>query len=309
MSILVIADLSGSALNREATAKAINAVRGLDKVSVLVAGYQVAQPAAEVAALEGVARVLVADQAWLAPRLAEDMADIIATLAPGFTHVVAATSASSRSYLPRAAALCDRMVIGDVTRIVDRATFERPIYAGNALEVVESLETGIFLTIRPTSFSASLGVQPPAPIEPLAVEQGAVQTIWISDSVRSDDRPDLATAPIVVSGGRGVGSAEGFQLVVQLADRLGAAVGASRAAVDAGYAASDLQVGQTGKVVAPRLYIAVGISGAIQHVAGMKDSQTVVVINSDTDAPINQIADYVWSTDLFTALPDLIAAL
>ena len=309
MSVLVIAELTGSTLVREATAKAVTAARALGDVTLLVAGHNVADAAAAAARIAGTDRVLAADRDWLAPRLAEDMASLIADLAPGFSHVLAAGSASARGYLPRAAALADAMVLGDVTRIVGADTFERPIYAGNALETVQSRDKIKFLTVRMTAFAAAPDSGAMAPVESLDVHPAASRASYLADSASASDRPDLVTAEIVVSGGRGVGSAEGFQLVAQLADRLGAAIGASRAAVDAGYAASDLQVGQTGKVVAPRLYIAIGISGAIQHVAGMKDSGNVVVINTDEEAPISQLADYVWTANLFTAIPELIAAL
>jgi Electron transfer flavoprotein, alpha subunit len=255
-------------------------------------------------ACSGGCQVLCAEGAAFGHRLAEPTADLIVALAPGFGHIVAPATSDAKNILPRVAALLDVMVISEVTAIVDGETFERPIYAGNAVQTVQSSDAVKVMTIRTAGFEAA-GEGPAAAVEeaPAAGADGLSE--WVEDSAAASDRPELTSAGIVVSGGRGVGSEESFAMITALADKLGAAVGASRAAVDAGFAPNDWQVGQTGKVVAPELYVAVGISGAIQHLAGMKDSKVIVAINKDEEAPIFHVADYGLVADLFTAVPEL----
>lgn len=302
MAVLLIAEVQGGAVALDATAKALTAAKSLGPVTVLVAGQGV--DAAPVAALDGVAKVLVADDAAYAHGLAEPLADLIVSLAGDYSHIVAPSTALAKSVAPRVAALLDVMVLSDVTGVVDADTFERPIYAGNAIQTVKSADPVKVLTVRTASFEAA-GAGGSAPIEAVAPAGDKGLSAWVEDKVVKSDRPELTSAKIVVSGGRGIGSAENFALIEALADKLHAAVGASRAAVDSGYAPNDRQVGQTGKVVAPELYVAVGISGAIQHLAGMKDSKVIVAINKDEEAPIFQVADYGLVGDLFTTLPEL----
>ena len=258
--------------------------------------------------LAGVAKVLAAEDPALEHGLAEPAAELLARLGAGYSHVIAAATALGKSAIPRAAALLDVQPISEVCRVVDANTFVRPIFAGAALATVRSIDAKLFLTVRAASFDP-VGEGASAPIERVSVEAPGRGAAFLSAELSASERPDLSGARVVVSGGRGLGGAENFRLLDRLADRLGAAVGASRAAVDAGYAPNDLQVGQTGKIVAPELYIAIGISGAIQHLAGMKDSKVIVAINMDPDAPIFQVADYGFAGDLFQALPELMAAL
>jgi len=298
MSVLLIAEVN----SLDATAKALSAAKKLGPVTVLVAGAGV--DAAPFAALDGVAKVLKADDAAYAHGLAEPMADLVVSLAAGVSHIVAPATAEAKNVLPRVAALLDVMVLSDVVGVVDADTFERPIYAGNAIQTVKSSDSVKVLTVRTTAFEAA-GAGGAAPIEAAAAAGDKGLSSWIEDKVAASDRPELTSAKIVVSGGRGVGSEENFAIIEALADKLGAAVGASRAAVDSGFAPNDWQVGQTGKVVAPELYVACGISGAIQHLAGMKDSKIIVAINKDEEAPIFQVADFGLVADLFTAVPEL----
>jgi electron transfer flavoprotein alpha subunit len=258
--------------------------------------------------LAGVAKVLVAEHDALAHGPAEPLAALLAELAPGYGHVLAASTTLGKSVIPRAAALLDVQPISEVCAIVDGSTFVRPIYAGAALATVRTSDDRPFLTVRPASFDP-VGAGGSAPIETLAITPAPGGATFVSAELSASTRPDLQGARVIVSGGRGLGGAESFGLLDALADRLGAAVGASRAAVDAGYVSNDLQVGQTGKIVAPELYIAIGISGAVQHLAGMKDSKVIVAINRDPEAPIFQVADYGYVGDLFQAVPELIAAL
>jgi electron transfer flavoprotein alpha subunit len=302
MSVLLIAEVN----SLDATAKALSAAKKMGPVTVLVAGAGV--DAAPFAAMDGVAKVLTADDAAYAHGLAEPLADLVVSLAGGFTHIVAPATAESKNVLPRVAALLDVMVISDVIGVVDADTFERPIYAGNAIQTVKSSDKIKVATIRATAFEAA-GAGGSAPVEAAAAAGDKGLSAWVEDKVAASDRPELTSAKIVVSGGRGVGSEADFALIAGLADKLGAAVGASRAAVDSGFAPNDWQVGQTGKVVAPELYIACGISGAIQHLAGMKDSKIIVAINKDEEAPIFQVADFGLVADLFQAVPELTSKL
>lgn len=299
MAVLLIADVNGGALATDAVAKTLTAVASLGEVHLLVAGP--ASAAAEAATLQGAAKVLHADDAGHG--LAEGLADLVVSLAGGYSHIAAAATAYAKNVLPRVAALLDVMVLTDVTAVVDADTFERPIYAGNAIQTVKSADGKKVFTVRTAAFAAA-GTGGSAAVEAVAAKPSALSS-WVEDKVAASDRPELTSAKIVVSGGRGVGSKESFDIIEGLADKLGAAVGASRAAVDSGYAPNDWQVGQTGKVVAPQLYVAVGISGAIQHLAGMKDSKVIVAINKDEEAPIFQVADYGLVGDLFTIVPEL----
>ena len=304
MAVLVLAEVSDGTLARDATAKAVQAVRGLGPVTLLCAGARAAEAASEAAGIDGVARVLCAEDAALGHRLAEPTAALIVSLAGDYTHIAAPATTDAKNILPRVAALLDVMVISDVSGVVDADTFARPIYAGNAIQTVKSADPVKVLSIRTASFDAA-GNGGPAPVETIAAAATDGLSEWVEDHVAASDRPELTSAGRVVSGGRGIGSEEGFRMIEALADKLGAAVGASRAAVDSGYAPNDWQVGQTGKVVAPELYVAVGISGAIQHLAGMKDSKVIVAINKDEEAPIFQVADYGLVADLFQAVPEL----
>lgn len=308
MAVLLLAEVTDGELMMDATAKALTAAAMLGEVTVLAAGAR-AKAAGEAAAkLQGVKKVLVAEDASLGHRLAEPTAALVAGLAADYEHIVAPATTDAKNVLPRVAALLDVMVISDVSGIVDGSTFERPIYAGNAIQTVKSKDGKKVVSIRTTAFDAA-AEGGSAPVETIAVPANPGLSEWVEDKVAASDRPELTSAKIVVSGGRGVGSKDDFALIEKLADKLGAAVGASRAAVDSGYAPNDWQVGQTGKVVAPELYVAVGISGAIQHLAGMKDSKVIVAINKDEEAPIFQVADYGLVGDLFTAVPDLIEKL
>ena len=308
MAVLLLAEVHGAELATDSTAKALNAVNALGPVTVLVAGAGCGAAADAAAKLSGVTRVLCADDAAFGHGLAEPLAALIVTLADSFSHIVAPSTASAKNVLPRVAALLDVMVLSDVTAVIDADTFERPIYAGNAIQTVKSADKVKVATIRTASFEA-VGAGGSAAVEKIAAATNPGLSDWVEDRVATSDRPELTSAGIVVSGGRGVGSQADFHLIEKLADKLGAAVGASRAAVDSGYAPNDWQVGQTGKVVAPQLYVAVGISGAIQHLAGMKDSKVIVAINKDEEAPIFQVADYGLVADLFTAVPELIEKL
>jgi electron transfer flavoprotein alpha subunit len=306
MTTLLVADHVNSAL-AEGTARALTAARALGApVHVLVAGMD-ARPAAEAAAkLDGVEKVLLVEGAIYAHALAEPLSALIVNLAGAYDAIVAPASTSGKNVLPRVAALLDVAQISDVTKVLSPHSFEHPIYAGNAVETLETQEPKTVLTVRTAAFAAT-PAGGSAPIETAAAAADPAVSQFKGEEVAVTDRPDLGSAKIIVSGGRALGSAENFAKVIEpLADKLGAAIGASRAAVDAGYAPNDWQVGQTGKVVAPELYIAVGISGAIQHLAGMKDSKVIVAINKDEEAPIFQVADYGLVGDLFQIVPELI---
>ena len=304
MSVLLLAETSGDTLVRDATARAVRAVSGLGDVTLLLSGAGLSDAAGEAARIDGVSKVLVADADALSHRLAEATAALIVGLAGDYGVIAAPATSDGKNILPRVAARLDVMIISDVVAVLDAETFDRPIYAGNAIQTVKSRDPVRVVTIRTSGFEAA-GEGSAAPVEQVSAPDAAVASEWVADKVAESDRPELTSARIVVSGGRGVGSSEQFAVIEKLADKLGAAVGASRAAVDSGYAPNDWQVGQTGKVVAPDLYIACGISGAIQHLAGMKDSKVIVAINKDEEAPIFQIADYGLVADLFSAVPEL----
>ncbi|MCC5972490.1 MAG: FAD-binding protein [Rubellimicrobium sp.] len=304
MAVLLIGEVTDGQLALDATAKAVTAAQALGEVTVLCTGARAADAAAEAAGISGVAKVLVAEAPLYGHRLAEPTAALIVGLAGGYSHVVAPSTTDAKNIMPRVAALLDVMVISDVTAVIDGDTFERPIYAGNALQTVKSSDPVKVMTIRTAGFDAApMGGS--AAVSAVDAASDPALSEWVEDKVAANDRPELTSAGVVVSGGRGVGSKDDFAIIEKLADKLGAAVGASRAAVDSGYAPNDWQVGQTGKVVAPDLYVAVGISGAIQHLAGMKDSKIIVAINKDEEAPIFQVADYGLVGDLFTILPEL----
>jgi electron transfer flavoprotein alpha subunit len=304
MSVLLLAEVTSGELAMDATAKAVTASAKLGDVTVLCAGATAKAAADEAATIEGVTKVLCAEGDSLGHRLAENTAALIVSLAGGYTHICAPATTDAKNIMPRVAALLDVMVISDASGVVDADTFERPIYAGNAIQTVKSSDAKKVVTFRTSTFDAA-GTGNSAPVEMVEAPAASDLASWVEDKVAASDRPELTSAGIVVSGGRALGSSEQFALIEGLADKLGAAVGASRAAVDSGYAPNDWQVGQTGKVVAPELYIAVGISGAIQHLAGMKDSKVIVAINKDEEAPIFQVADYGLVADLFDAVPEL----
>ena len=305
MATLLLAEITNGHLN-EITSRALTAAAQIgDPVDILIAGENCAVAASGAAALAAVARVRVSDAALYAHGLAEPLAALLVSLAGEYSTVVAASSAFSKNVMPRAAALLDVMQISDITKVIAPDTFERPIYAGNAVQTVQSGDAVKIITVRTASFPVSpMGGS--AKIEMVAAASDPGLSSFKGDALARSDRPELTSAKIIISGGRAMQKAENFKTYIEpIADQLGAAMGASRAAVDAGYAPNDWQVGQTGKVVAPDLYIAVGISGAIQHLAGMKDSKVIVAINKDEEAPIFQVADFGLVADLFTALPEL----
>ena len=304
MAVLLIADVCAGELSLDATAKAVSAVGALGDVTILCLGANSKNAADEAAKIVGVAKVLCAEDAVLGHQMAEPAADLIVSLADSYSHIAAPGTTDAKNIMPRVAALLDVQIISEVTAIVDADTFERPVYAGNAIQTIRSGDSTKVLTIRTAGFDAA-GDGGSAFVEMIGAPSDPGLSSWVEDKVAESDRPELTSAGVVVSGGRGVGSEEDFKLIEGLADKLGAAIGASRAAVDSGYAPNDWQVGQTGKVVAPDLYIAVGISGAIQHLAGMKDSKVIVAINKDEEAPIFQVADFGLVADLFEAVPDL----
>ncbi|MDK3072111.1 FAD-binding protein [Sedimentitalea sp. JM2-8] len=304
MAVLLLAEVTDGELALDATAKAVTAAKQLGEVTALCAGAHAAAAGEAAARIDGVSKVLVAEDPSLGHRLAESTAALIVSLAGDYEHIVAPATTDAKNVLPRVAALLDVMVISDASGVVDGDTFERPIYAGNAIQTVKSSDAKKVVSFRTSTFDAA-GEGSAVPVETIAAAADPGLSSWVEDKVAASDRPELTSAGVVVSGGRGVGSEDDFTLIEKLADKLGAAVGASRAAVDSGYAPNDWQVGQTGKVVAPDLYIAVGISGAIQHLAGMKDSKVIVAINKDEEAPIFQVADFGLVADLFTAVPEL----
>ncbi len=308
MAVLVLAEITDGELAMDATAKTVTAAVQMGEVTVLCAGANAKAAAAAAATITGVSKVLCAEDAGLGHRLAEPTAALVVSLAGGYDHIVAPATTDAKNVLPRIAALLDVMVISDISAVVDANTFERPIYAGNAIQTVRSSDGIKVVSVRTSTFDAA-ETGGSAAVETISAVANPGLSEWVEDKVQPSDRPELTSAKIVVSGGRGVGSKESFDIIEALADKLNAAVGASRAAVDSGYAPNDWQVGQTGKVVAPDLYIACGISGAIQHLAGMKDSKVIVAINKDEEAPIFQVADYGLVADLFVAVPELTKAL
>ena len=310
MSILVIAEhdnasIKGATLNTVSAAAAIGG-----DVHVLVAGHQAAGAAAAAAQIAGVAKVLHAESEAFAHGLAENVAAQVVALASAYSHILFPATAGGKNVAPRVAAKLDVAQISDITLVVSPDTFERPIYAGNAISTVQSADATKVITVRTTGFDAAPASGGSAAVESVAAAADSGKSRYVGSEIAKSDRPELTAAKIIVSGGRALGSSEKFsEVITPLADKLGAAIGASRAAVDAGYAPNDLQVGQTGKIVAPQLYVACGISGAIQHLAGMKDSKVIVAINKDPEAPIFSVADYGLEADLFVAVPELVQSL
>ena len=310
MASLVIAEHDNASL-KPATLNTVTAAAqcGGD-VHVLVAGHNAAAAAQAAAQIVGVSKVIHADDAGLAHGLAENVAAQVLAIAPAYSHILFAATASGKNVAPRVAASLDVAQISDITQVIGADTFERPIYAGNAIATVQSLDAVKVITVRTTGFDPAAAQGGGAAIESAAAADGGGKSRYVGSEIAKSDRPELTAAKIIVSGGRALGSAEKFnEVMTPLADKLGAAMGASRAAVDAGYAPNDWQVGQTGKIVAPQLYVAAGISGAIQHLAGMKDSKVIVAINKDAEAPIFSVADYGLEADLFAAVPELVSKL
>ncbi|MXW91400.1 MAG: electron transfer flavoprotein subunit alpha/FixB family protein [Rhodospirillaceae bacterium] len=309
MTVLVLAEHDNASLN-VATLSAVAAAQDMgDDIHMLVAGENCGAVAAEAARVSGVGKVLHADGAHLAHGLAEDLAALLVGLAGGYTHLVATATTHGKNVMPRVAALLDVQQVSDITGVESADTFVRPIYAGNAMATVRSTDGVKVVTVRQTAFDAADAEDDGAPVEAIDAGADVEGSEFVGQELSRSDRPELTSARVVISGGRGMQSGENFPMLEEVADKLGAAVGASRAAVDAGFVPNDYQVGQTGKVVAPDLYIAVGISGAIQHLAGMKDSKVIVAINKDEEAPIFQVADYGLVADLFKAVPELSAEL
>ena len=311
MTILVIAEhdhasVKGATLHTVTAAVAC----GAGDVHVLVAGHNASAAAAAAAQIAGVAKVIHTDSPALAHALAENLAAQVLAIAAGYSHILFPATAAGKNVAPRVAAKLDVAQISEISQVISADTFERPIYAGNAIATVQSADSTKVITVRTTGFDAAAATGGAAAIETAAAVADSGQSSYVGSEIAKNDRPELTAAKIIVSGGRALGSSEKFnEVMTPLADKLGAAIGASRAAVDAGYAPNDLQVGQTGKIVAPQLYIAAGISGAIQHLAGMKDSKVIVAINKDPEAPIFSVADYGLEADLFTAVPELVNSL
>ena len=308
MTSLVLLEFDAAGI-KQPSRSAVAAAEKLGEVHALVAGADLGAASAAAANLPGVAKVLVADNPALDHLLAEPVAALLIALAPAYSHILAATTAVGKNILPRVAALLDVQPISDIAAVVDADTFVRPIYAGNGMATVKSSDSKKVITVRAASFDPVATEGGNAPIEPVAVGEMPGLSKFVSAELSKSERPELTAARVVISGGRGMQAGENFKLLDPIADKLGAAVGASRAAVDAGFVPNEFQVGQTGKIVAPELYVAVGISGAIQHLAGMKDSKVIVAINKDEEAPIFQVADYGLVADLFNALPELKAEL
>lgn len=308
MTTLVIAEHDNTSLKGSTLNTVTAAAKCGGDVHVLVAGYNAGAIAQAAAQIAGVSKVLHAEAAYFAEGLAENVAEQVLTIASGYTHILAPATAYGKNILPRVAAKLDVAQISEITKVESADTFERPIYAGNAIATVQSTDAIKVITVRTTGFDAA-AMGGSAAVESVAAVADSGKSAFVSREVAKSDRPELTAAKVIVSGGRGMGSAEAFKVLEPLADKLGAAMGASRAAVDAGYVPNDWQVGQTGKIVAPTLYIAVGISGAIQHLAGMKDSKTIVAINKDPEAPIFSVADYGIVGDLFEIVPQLVTEL
>jgi len=309
MSILVIAEHDNSQLN-VATLNSLSAAQEIGgDIDILIAGESCQAVAEQAAQIPGIAKVRVADNAVYGHFLAENVAPLIAEVGAGYSHILATATTTAKNIMPRVAALMDVQAISDISAVVSEDTFKRPIYAGNLIATVQSADAVKLLTVRGTAFDAAPDQGGSAVIEAVACVHNTQTSSFVSEEMAVSDRPELTAASIVISGGRGMGSGDNFDMLYRIADKLGAAVGASRAAVDANFVPNDMQVGQTGKIVAPDLYIAVGISGAIQHLAGMKDSKVIVAINKDEEAPIFSVADYGLVDDLFTALPEFEANL
>jgi electron transfer flavoprotein alpha subunit len=305
MTILVIAEHDNAALNA-ATLNVVAAAKEIGgDIEILVAGEACAAVAEAAAKIDGISKVVVADNAAYKYQIAEAMGDLVAELGAGYSHILAAATTTGKDFMPRTAALLDVNMISDIVAVESADTFVRPIYAGNAIATVQSSDNVKVITVRGTGFDPASAEGGSAAIEATAIVKESAISAFVSEELAKSDRPDLAAAEIVISGGRGMGNGENFEILYKVADKIGAAVGASRAAVDAGFVPNDMQVGQTGKIVAPSLYIAVGISGAIQHLAGMKESKVIVAINKDEEAPIFQVADYGLVADLFDAVPEL----
>lgn len=305
MSILVIAEHDNSHL-KATTLNTVSAALAIDSnITLLVAGTNCSNVGTEAAAIQGVGNVLVADNEAYGYRLAENLAPLIAELAPGYSHILAPATTTGKNILPRAAALLDVQPISDVIAVESADTFKRPIYAGNVIATVKSSDAIKLMTVRTTAFDAASAEGGSGSIESFDSVHNSGNSAFVGEELAESERPELTSAKVVISGGRGLASSENFKMLERIADKLGAAIGASRAAVDAGFVPNDMQVGQTGKIVAPDLYIAVGISGAIQHLAGMKDSKVIVAINKDEEAPIFQVADYGLVADLFDAIPEM----
>lgn len=309
MAILVFAEHDNQHLKTE-THKLVNAASKMgDDIHLLVAGENCAEVAQSAAAIEGVSKVLLADNAVYAHQLAENTADLVTELGKDYSHVLAAATTTGKNFMPRVAALLDVAQISDIIDVVSADTFVRPIYAGNAIATVQSEDVIKVVTVRTAAFDAAAEGNTAAAVEALDVVKASEKSSFVGAELTVSERPELTAAEVIISGGRGMQNGDNFKLLDGIADKLGAAIGASRAAVDAGFVPNDMQVGQTGKIVAPQLYIAVGISGAIQHLAGMKDSKVIVAINKDEEAPIFQVADYGLVGDLFDVLPELESAL
>ncbi|WP_394228618.1 electron transfer flavoprotein subunit alpha/FixB family protein [Pseudoalteromonas spongiae] len=308
MSVLIIAEHEHGVLKND-TAKVVSATHKLGKsITVLVAGFNVTAVAESASKIDGVSNVIVADNAALEHQLAENIADLVVDLAGDYSHIFAAATTTGKNFMPRVAALLDKVQISDIIEVIDENTFKRPIYAGNAIATVQSSEDKHIVTVRSSAFDVA-GEQAPVAVSSFDAGKENTLSSFVSQQETESERPELTAADVIISGGRGMQNGENFALLNGIADKLGAAIGASRAAVDAGFVPNDMQVGQTGKIVAPQLYIAVGISGAIQHLAGMKDSKVIVAINKDPDAPIFQVADYGLVANLFDVLPELEASL
>ena len=309
MSILIVAEHDNNDLNA-ATLNAVTAANAIGSdIHILVAGHGCVTVAEQASNVAGVSKVLLADASAYEHALAENVSLLIAQIGSEYGHILATATSNAKNIMPRAAALLDSQAISDISAVIDGDTFKRPIYAGNVIATVKSSDAIKVITVRGTAFDAASSEGGSASIDTLVEAHDAEKSSFTSEEVAKSDRPELTAADVVISGGRGMGNGENFGLLNGIADKLGAAIGASRAAVDAGFVPNDMQVGQTGKIVAPDLYIAVGISGAIQHLAGMKDSKVIVAINKDEEAPIFSVADYGLVADLFDALPELEAAL
>ncbi|MDN4501292.1 FAD-binding protein [Alteromonadaceae bacterium BrNp21-10] len=309
MSVLIIAEHDNQSVKID-THKTVTAALQMDAdCHILIIGHDCQSAAEQAASIDGISKMIVADNSVYQYQLAENCAEVVLALAPAYSHIVTPATTNGKNLLPRVAALLDVQQISDIIAVLSADTFMRPIYAGNAIATVQSSDSKKLISVRSSAFAAATSGNATASIEQLSTVNDNALSAYVSAELSKSERPELAAASVVISGGRGMQNGDNFSLLEAVADKLGAAIGASRAAVDAGFVSNDLQVGQTGKIVAPELYIAVGISGAIQHLAGMKDSKVIVAINKDEDAPIFQVADYGLVGDLFTVLPELASKL